>query len=209
MTVEEMDLDAILKRKPQVVLVDELAHTNAPTSKNRKRYQDVLDLLDAGIHVIGAFNVQHLESLNDLVYRVTGVTVRETVPDSFLKNADQVVNLDLAVEDLLARLDAGQIYDREKIERALAGFFKPENLSTLRELSLREVAESLDRAGSRGAAAPRKGPRRPLREPGAGGDVLEPAARGDAAPEGLAARRPAEHRLVRGLRRDPEGGARP
>ena len=103
-----MDLDAILARKPAVAVVDELAHTNVPGSRNRKRYQDVLELLDAGINVIGAFNVQHLESLNDLVERATGVAVRETVPDSFLKQADQVVNLDLAVEDLQERLRGGQ-----------------------------------------------------------------------------------------------------
>src|SRR5439155_8933155 len=102
--VEEMDLDAVLARRPQVAIVDELAHTNTPGSRNKKRYQDVLELLDAGISVIGAFNIQHLESLNDLVTRTAGVQIRETIPDSFLKQADQVVNLDLAVEDLLERL---------------------------------------------------------------------------------------------------------
>src|SRR5260370_19967872 len=105
-----MDGDAVLARKPFIAGVDELAHTNVPGSRNAKRYQDVLELLNAGINVIGAFNVQHLESLNDLVERVTGVVVRETVPDSFLKQADQVVNLDLAVEDLLERLRSGKIY---------------------------------------------------------------------------------------------------
>ncbi|MBJ6760614.1 universal stress protein [Myxococcaceae bacterium JPH2] len=145
-TVEEMDLDAVLARKPQVAVVDELAHTNLPVCRHRKRYQDVQELLDAGINVIGAFNVQHLESLNDLVERTTGVTVRETIPDSFLKSADQVVNLDLAVEDLHERLKAGKIYAADKVPRALESFFKGENLSTLRELALREVAESLDRA---------------------------------------------------------------
>ncbi|WP_224368610.1 sensor protein KdpD [Hyalangium versicolor] len=145
-TVEEMDLDAVLARKPQVAIVDELAHTNVPLCRNHKRYQDVQELLAAGINVIGAFNVQHLESLNDLVERSTGVTVRETIPDSFLKSADQVVNLDLAVEDLHERLKAGKIYAPEKVTHALESFFKQENLSTLRELALREVAESLDRA---------------------------------------------------------------
>jgi len=145
-TVEEMDLDAVLARKPQVAVVDELAHTNVPMCRNGKRYQDAQELLDAGINVIGAFNVQHLESLNDLVERATGVTVRETIPDSFLKSADQVVNLDLAVEDLHERLKAGKIYAPEKVSHALESFFKQENLSTLRELALREVAESLDRA---------------------------------------------------------------
>ncbi|MGE6762656.1 sensor protein KdpD [Corallococcus interemptor] len=145
-TVEELDLDAILARKPQVAIVDELAHTNLPMCRHRKRYQDVQELLAAGINVIGAFNVQHLESLNDLVERNTGVTVRETLPDSFLKTADQVVNLDLAVEDLHERLKAGKIYAPDKVPHALERFFTGDNLSTLRELALREVAESLDRA---------------------------------------------------------------
>src|SRR5579862_7834125 len=108
--IEEMSLDNILKRKPAVAIVDELAHTNVPGSRNRKRYQDVVELLDAGINVIGAFNVQHLESLKDVVERVTGVAIRETVPDTFLKQADQVVNIDLAIEDLVDRLRSGKIY---------------------------------------------------------------------------------------------------
>jgi two-component system, OmpR family, sensor histidine kinase KdpD len=149
--VEEMDLDAVVRRKPQIAVVDEIPHTNAPGSANRKRWQDVLALLDAGINVLGALNVQHLESLNGLIERVTGVSVRETVPDSFLKQADQVVNLDLAVEDLQERLKQGKIYAPEKISWALQNFFKDANLATLRELSLREVAESLDRAGARAA----------------------------------------------------------
>jgi two-component system sensor histidine kinase KdpD len=145
--VEEMDLDAVRERRPTVAVVDEIPHTNAPGSSNRKRYQDVLALLDSGINVIGAMNVQHLESLNGLIERATGVAVRETVPDSFLKQADQVVNLDLAVEDLQERLRAGKIYAPDKIPWALENFFKDQNLATLRELALREVAESLDRAG--------------------------------------------------------------
>jgi len=150
--VEEMDLAQVLERRPTVAVVDEIPHTNAPGSKNRKRYQDVLALLDAGINVIGAINVQHLESLNGLIERATGVLVRETVPDSFLKQADQIVNLDLAVEDLQERLQSGKIYAPEKIPWALQNFFKDRNLATLRELALREVAESLDRAGAaRGA----------------------------------------------------------
>ena len=144
-TLEEMDLDAVLARRPAIAIVDELAHTNVPGSRHRKRYQDVLELLDAGINVVGAFNIQHLESLNDVVERTTGVTVRETLPDGFLKQADQVVNLDLSVEDLLERLRAGKIYPTDKIPAALENFFRSENLATLRELSLREVAESLDR----------------------------------------------------------------
>ena len=146
--VEEMDLEAIVRRLPAVAVVDEIPHTNVPGSKNRKRYQDVLDLLAAGINVIGALNIQHLESLNDLIARNTHVTVRETVPDSFLEQADQVVNLDLAVEDLLERLKAGKIYPTEKIPWALEHFFRDANLATLRELSLREVAESLDRSAA-------------------------------------------------------------
>jgi two-component system sensor histidine kinase KdpD len=149
--VEEMDLDAVLARRPAVAIVDEIPHTNVPGSKNRKRYQDVLDLLAAGINVIGALNIQHLESLNDLILRNTGVRVRETVPDSFLLEADQVVNLDLAVEDLLERLKAGKIYPHEKIPWALEHFFRDPNLATLRELSLREVAESLDRSAAQAA----------------------------------------------------------
>jgi two-component system sensor histidine kinase KdpD len=158
-TIEEMDLDAILARRPTIAVVDELAHTNAPGSRNRKRYQDVLELLDAGINVIGAFNVQHLESLNDIVSRSARVQVRETIPDSFLKQADQIVNLDLSVEDLVERLKAGKIYPADKVPWALEHFFQDQNLSALRELSLREVAESLERSAQ---ARHRDGePRRP------------------------------------------------
>jgi two-component system sensor histidine kinase KdpD len=151
--VEEMSLDGILERKPAVALVDELAHTNVPDSRNRKRYQDVIELLDAGIAVIGAFNVQHLESLKEIVERVTGVAIRETVPDSFLKQADQVVNLDLSVEDLQERLRGGKIYGADKVEWALEHFFKDGNLAHLRELALREVAESVERASARRPSA--------------------------------------------------------
>ncbi len=146
--VQEMSLNEILKRKPEVALVDELAHTNPPDSRNKRRYLDVLELIDAGINVIGAFNVQHLESLNDLVERVTGVVVRETIPDSFLKQADQVVNLDLTVEDLQERLRAGKIYPTDRIPWALEHFFKEQNLAHLRELALREVAESIERSAA-------------------------------------------------------------
>jgi two-component system sensor histidine kinase KdpD len=146
--VEEMDLDAVLKRRPQVAIVDELAHTNAPFCRNKKRYQDVLELLEAGINVICAFNVQHLESLNEMVKQATGVLVRETVPDSILKRADQVVDIDLAVEDLLDRLKAGKIYAPDRVGWALEHFFQPEKLAVLREIALREVAESVDRSVS-------------------------------------------------------------
>jgi len=143
--VEEMDLDAIFARKPDICIVDEIPHTNVPGSKNKKRYQDVLDLLAAGINVIGALNVQHLESLKDLVERTSNVPIRETVPDSFLKEALQIVNLDLAVEDLLERLKAGKIYAPDKVAWATEHFFQDGNLTTLRELALREVAENLER----------------------------------------------------------------
>jgi len=157
-SVEEMDVDVVLARKPAVAVVDEIPHTNAPGSRNRKRWQDVLELLDAGTNVIAALNVQHLESLNDLVERNTGVRVRETVPDRFLKEADQVVNLDLAVEDLQERMKSGKIYAPDKVPAAIENFFKSRNLATLRELALREVAESLDRAASAQAPA-EEGPR--------------------------------------------------
>ncbi len=147
-SVEEMDVDAIIRRNPQVAIIDELPHTNVPTCRNTKRYQDVLEILAAGINVIGALNIQHLESLNDLVERVTGVKVREVVPDAFLRQADQVVNVDLAVEDLLERLKGGKIYAPEKIGWALEHFFKSDNLTSLRELALREVAQRVDRAPS-------------------------------------------------------------
>jgi two-component system sensor histidine kinase KdpD len=148
-TIEEMDVDAVLARKPAIAIVDELPHTNPPDAKNRKRYQDVLDLLAAGVHVMGALNIQHIESLRDLIERVTGVVVRETVPDRFVKEADQVVNLDLAIEDLVERLRAGKIYAPEKIERALELFIQDDKLLALRELALREVAESIDRVDVR------------------------------------------------------------
>jgi two-component system, OmpR family, sensor histidine kinase KdpD len=156
LAVEEMDLDAVLARRPQVAIVDEVAHTNAPGSRHRKRYQDVLALSEAGINVVCAFNVQHLESLKDTVERATGVTVRETVPDTFLRQCDQVVTLDLTVEDLLERLRAGKIYGADKVAWALQHFFKGENLQTLRELVLREVAESVERSAVT-AASPDQG----------------------------------------------------
>jgi len=161
LSVEEMDLDAVLARRPQVALVDEIAHTNVPGSRHAKRYQDVYALLDASVNVICAFNIQHLESLKDMVEQATGVEIRETVPDTFLQQADQVVNLDLAVEDLLDRLRAGKIYAAEKVTQALGNFFQQDKLSTLREMALREVAESLGRAaidsarGREPAAQPR------------------------------------------------------
>ena len=139
-TLEELDLNGVIARHPAIAIVDELAHTNVPGSKNRKRYQDVLDLLAAGISVITAVNIQHLESLNDVVNRTTGVRVRETVPDHFLRRADEVVNVDVSIDTLRTRLRQGKIYDVVKIEQALNNFFRKGNLSTLRELALRQVA---------------------------------------------------------------------
>jgi two-component system sensor histidine kinase KdpD len=138
--LEELDVDAVIARRPAIAIVDELAHTNVPGSKNRKRYQDVLDLLNAGVSVITAVNIQHLESLNDVVTRTTGVRVRETVPDYFLRRADEVVNVDVSVDTMRTRLRQGKIYDVVKIEQALNNFFRKGNLSTLRELALRQVA---------------------------------------------------------------------
>jgi two-component system sensor histidine kinase KdpD len=142
--VEEMDTDAILARKPQVVIVDELAHTNVPGSRNAKRYQDVEDILAAGIHVISALNVQHLESLYNTVEQLIGVKVRERIPDSVLAEADQVVNIDLAAEDLQTRLREGKIYPKDRVESSLENFFTGSNLEHLRELTLRELASQLD-----------------------------------------------------------------
>jgi len=140
----EMDLNGILARKPTVALVDELAHTNAPGVKNRKRYEDVQDLLNAGINVISTVNIQHLESLYNIVETNTGVRVKERIPDEIVAGADQVVNLDLSAEDLLDRLQAGKIYPLERVQRAMANFFTQKNLVRLRELTLTEVARFLD-----------------------------------------------------------------
>ena len=141
--VEEMDLDAIEKRRPQVVIVDELAHSNVPGSRNRKRWQDVEELVRQGISVITAVNVQHLESLHDQVLKITGTDVTERIPDQLLKQADEVVNVDLTVGELRARLTEGKIYDAAKVPTALANFFQPENLLQLRRLAVREVAQLL------------------------------------------------------------------
>ena len=144
-TLREMDLDAILARRPTVCLVDELAHTNAPGSRHPKRYRDVEDLLRAGIHVITTLNVQHLESLYDEVERATGVKVKEWLPDSVLADADQIVNIDISAEDLLERLRAGKVYPAERVDRALEHFFTPANLTLLREITLTEIAHLIDR----------------------------------------------------------------
>jgi two-component system sensor histidine kinase KdpD len=146
--LKEMDVDAILARHPNTVVVDELAHTNVPGSKNRKRYEDVLELLDAGINVMTAVNIQHLETLNDAVNRSANTVIRETVPDSFLKRADEVVNVDVTVDELRTRLRAGKIYAAEKVEQSLANFFRKGNLNMLRELSLRTTAEQVGNRAS-------------------------------------------------------------
>jgi len=143
--LQEMDVDAVIARHPTVALVDELAHTNAPDSKNRKRYEDVEDLLRAGINVISTVNIQHLESLYNFVEETTGVRVKERVPDEILTKADQIVNIDLPAEDLQERLQAGKIYPPERIEAALANFFTQKNLTRLREMTLTETANYLDR----------------------------------------------------------------
>jgi two-component system sensor histidine kinase KdpD len=143
---EEMDVDAILARKPRVSLVDELAHTNVEGSKHRKRYQDVLELLDAGIDVLSTMNIQHLESVTPMVQNITGITVRETVPDWVLKRVDEVVMSDLTPEALQNRMRRGDIYPLERVGRALDNFFRPGNLIALRELALRQVAQAVDRS---------------------------------------------------------------
>ena len=157
-TLREMDLDAILSRRPTVALVDELAHTNAPGSKNAKRYQDVDALLRAGINVITTVNVQHLESLYDRVERLTGVKVKERLPDSVLGEADQIVHVDVSAEDLVDRLNAGKVYPPERAARAIENFFKPANLTRLRELTMTEMAHLIDRRGRRAEADQDPGP---------------------------------------------------
>jgi len=142
--LEEMDLDAVLARKPQVALIDELAHTNVPGSRNPKRYQDIQDILAAGIHVVTTMNVQHLESLYDMVERATGVKIRDRIPDTVLSEADEIVNVDLTTEDLRKRLKEGKIYPPERIATALSNFFTESNLEELRELTLRELASQID-----------------------------------------------------------------
>lgn len=140
-TFEEMDLEAIIARKPTVAIVDELAHTNIEGARNEKRYSDILELLDNGISIITAVNIQHIESLNDVVTRTTNVQVRETVPDCFFKRADEIIDVDISVDTLRTRLRQGKIYAPEKIEQSLANFFRKGNLAALRELALRQVAQ--------------------------------------------------------------------
>src|SRR6202789_1965622 len=143
--VAEMDLDAILQRKPGLVLVDELAHTNVEGSRHPKRYQDVEEILDAGIDVFTTVNIQHIESLNDVIAQITRIHVRETIPDAVLDEADDIELVDLTAEDLLQRLREGKVYVKAQAERALGHFFSPGNLTALRELALRKVAQHVDR----------------------------------------------------------------
>ena len=143
--LEEMDKEAIISRHPEVVIVDELAHTNIPGSENEKRWQDVMDILESGINVIAAMNIQHIESLNHVVEKVTGQEIKERVPDSVLSQADEIVNIDVTVEELHGRLKAGKIYTPDKVEMALQNFFQKENLMQLRELALREVANQIEK----------------------------------------------------------------
>ncbi|HWW42262.1 sensor protein KdpD [Pedobacter sp.] len=143
--LEEMDLNSILSIHPDVVIVDELAHTNAEGSKNAKRWQDVFDLLDAGISVISAVNIQHLESINEEIEHITGVAVTERIPDKILEIADEIVNIDLTADELVTRLKEGKIYDKSKIATALGNFFQPERILQLRELALKEVAHQVER----------------------------------------------------------------
>ena len=142
--VEEMDTDAVIRRAPELALVDELAHTNAPGMRNEKRFQDIDELLDAGIDVISTVNVQHLESLNDATFELTGIRVRETFPDRVLDESDEVVLVDLTPEELQERLRTGKVYSKERARVALENFFRHENLASLRELALREVAEDVE-----------------------------------------------------------------
>lgn len=143
--LEELDVQAVISLRPEVVIVDELAHTNIEGSRNKKRWQDVMELLDAGINVISAVNIQHIESLNEEVKSITGIEVKERIPDSVLAKADEVVNIDLPADELITRLKEGKIYEPAKIESALSNFFKNEHILQLRELALKEVASQVER----------------------------------------------------------------
>ena len=143
--LEELDVQAIINLRPEVVVIDELAHTNIEGSKNEKRWQDVIEVLEAGINVISAVNIQHIESLNEEVKQITGVEVKERVPDSILAQADEVVNIDLTADELITRLKDGKIYEAEKIETALKNFFQSDHILQLRELALKEVASQVER----------------------------------------------------------------
>lgn len=143
--LEELDIQSIILLHPEVVIIDELAHSNIPGSKNEKRWQDVMDVLDAGIDVISAVNIQHIESINEDVKEITGIDVKERVPDKLLQVADEVVNIDLPADELISRLKAGKIYDHSKVQQALQNFFQPDKILQLRELALKEVAGQVER----------------------------------------------------------------
>ncbi len=143
--LEELDVQGVINLRPEIVIIDELAHTNVEGSKNEKRWQDVLEILDAGINVISAVNIQHIESLNQQIKEITGIEVKERIPDKVIGLADEVVNIDLTADELIARLKEGKIYQAEKIELALKNFFKPEHILQLRELALKEVASQVER----------------------------------------------------------------
>ena len=166
--LEEMDAEAVIRRVPELALIDELAHTNAAGGRNVKRYEDVDDVLAAGIDVISTVNIQHLESLNDVVFELTGVRVRETFPDRVLDEADEVVLVDLTPEELRERIRAGKVYPKDRVDVALTNFFQAERLSGLRQLALREVAEDVEaKRGPHPRAEPPAADPRP--HPGAGG----------------------------------------
>jgi len=211
--LKEMDVDAIMARHPKTVVVDELAHTNVPGSKNRKRYEDVLELLEAGIDVMTAVNIQHLETLNDAVSRSANTTIRETIPDNFLKRADEVVNIDITVDELRSRLRQGKIYAPEKVEQSLANFFRKGNLNMLRELALRTTAEP----GAGTGADSREGDGVPEHAAGHRAAAAGGRARGGAAGEQLVRRLRDSAGRQRAWRRRsfspaggiPEDGARP
>jgi two-component system, OmpR family, sensor histidine kinase KdpD len=158
--LDEMDLDAIIARKPEVAIVDELAHTNAPGSRHEKRFQDLEELMANSVSVITAINIQHIETLNPLMKRITGIEVREVVPDSFIAKADQIVNIDVTVEQLRERLREGKIYPAAQVDQALKNFFKSSNLTSLRELTLREVARGINRQREEQESLRREGGRR-------------------------------------------------
>jgi two-component system sensor histidine kinase KdpD len=143
--LEELDVQAVISLRPEIVIVDELAHTNIEGSKNEKRWQDVMEILDAGINVISAVNIQHIESLNEEIKNITGIEVKERIPDNILATADEVVNIDLTADELISRLKEGKIYQPDKIQTALNNFFKPDHILQLRELALKEVASQVER----------------------------------------------------------------
>ena len=143
--LDELDMQAVVNMHPEVVIIDELAHTNIEGSKNEKRWQDVMDILDAGINVISAVNIQHIESLNEEIRNISGIEVAERIPDSVLEVADEVVNIDLTADELITRLREGKIYTADKIAVALKNFFQPEKILQLRELALKEVASAVER----------------------------------------------------------------